>query len=304
MKRQTLLQLCNLLAAGTLLAGHGLADYIYIADNRGVTEYSTTGGSNQTGELVTSQGFSGLAVNSSGSLYGVNSQIYSIGNGGSLDELTSFSSTNALPSWNGNVGFAINSSGDFLIGQSFTNSVTEVTPGLVKSTVGNFQGINFATAVEVDGSGNVFFTAAQEIYEIPAGGSAKTIGSGFTNVTGMAIDASGDVFANDDGKIDEIVAGSNTVTQFANLGASGGGSMSFDSAGDLFVENSDKLYEFASGSDTATLIASNLAYSYSNSFIAISDENLVGTPEPGTWLTMLAGAALLTFSRLKGRHQA
>jgi len=71
---------------------------------------------------------------------------------------------------------------------------------------------------------------------------------------------------------------------FATLGHTPG-SLVFDSAGDLFVVSNNQILEFAAGSSSSTVFASSVGVSTTlNSYLAISNEDLVGPPpsrEPG-----------------------
>ena len=83
------------------------------------------------------------------------------------------------------------------------------------------------------------------------------------------------------------------------------GSLVFDSAGDLFVVSNNQILEFAAGSSSSTVFASSVGVSTTlNSYLAISNEDLVGPPEPGTWTLFATGGLAVLVGKRKWKRWA
>jgi sugar lactone lactonase YvrE len=144
-------------------------------------------------------------------------------------------------------GVAVDVSGNVFVadaGNYGGAAVKKIPPNCVASSCVITLGSGFSfyqpTAVAVDGSGNVFVAdLIGTVYEIPATGSVKTLGDGFSTPQGVAVDGSGNVFVAETGysAVREIPVGCTTSGCVKTLG--GGFSypqgVAVDGSGNVFV---------------------------------------------------------------------
>ena len=155
-------------------------------------------------------------------------------------------------------------------------------------------------AMAVDGNGNLFVAAANEvIYKISPGGTSSVFASGFS-AEGLAIDSSGDIYASDNGSgiIDKFLPNGTFTTV-----ASG-----FDAIGPLALDNAGNLYLAVGSGDLTTIdkiTPSGQVSTFASGFGDITGLTFVGSasvPEPSS-LTMgfiglgLAGSGFLACGR-------
>jgi len=127
------------------------------------------------------------------------------------------------------------------------------TSGAQSTTV---SGLSFATAVTVDGAGDIFYAeqTSGTISEIAAGSTTPTvILSGINTVTGLAIDGAGNLFYGAYGanKVYELVGASGTPQFVANV-TSPDVSMAIDGAGNIYVPGNDVVTKIAAGTFAVT----------------------------------------------------
>ena len=124
--------------------------------------------------------------------------------------------TGAAASFNLPSGEALDSSGNLYVADTANNSVREITPVGVVTTLA-ITGLKNPAGVAVDGAGDVFVadTGNDQIVELPFGGSQTTVAiTGLKNPSGVAVDAAGDIFVADSGnnQIVELPFGGSQTT--------------------------------------------------------------------------------------------
>ncbi len=150
--------------------------------------------------------------------------------------------TGAAASFNLPSGEALDSSGNLYVADTANNSVREVTPVGVVTTLA-ITGLKNPAGVAVDGAGDVFVadTGNNQIVELPFGGSQTTVAiTGLKNPSGVAVDAAGDIFVADSGnnQIVELPFGGSQTT-VAITGLHNPSAVAVDAAGDVFVTDTD-----------------------------------------------------------------
>lgn len=161
-----------------------------------------------------------------------------------------------------------------------------------------------ANGMAWDSNGNIWGTGGGEVEEYSTGGtllSSFSTSAHTTEDSAIALDSSGDVYVYDaaHGTIDEY----SSTGAFLELIASGSyldgssdrGYLSFDDSGNLFVApyNGTSIYEISPSDSVSTFDTLS-----SGALGAMTIED-VGAPEPGTWVLMLAGVALVFAGKRK-----
>ena len=104
-------------------------------------------------------------------------------------------------------------------------------------TILPISGLSLPSDVVVDGEGDVFVAdaATNQVVELTASGTQKTVISGLDDPAALAINSAGDLFISQDGNntLIEVTPSGNETTLDSALNSPGG--LAFDSAGDLFV---------------------------------------------------------------------
>ncbi len=139
------------------------------------------------------------------------------------------------------------------LGGTGTGPLALFTNGVVSATA---SGLNFATAVTVDGAGDIFYAqqGTATISEIAAGsGTVSVVASGINTVTGLAVDGAGNLFYGSygDNEVYELVSASGTPQPVAAVGTPDIG-MTVDDAGNLYVPGGDLVTKIAAGTFAET----------------------------------------------------
>lgn len=156
------------------------------------------------------------------------------------------------------VWLAADPQGDVYVSATNNGTISEIRAGTDRSST-ILWGLNGVTGLTVDRAGNLFFAAAGQVNEVPAGTTTPVPLNfqGLLYAVGVAVDNNGDVFAADSygpGKVEELPAGSVTpiILPLSNPQPT---SIATDAAGDLYVfEYGGHVAEIAAGSTTSQIL--------------------------------------------------
>ena len=90
-----------------------------------------------------------------------------------------------------------------------------------------------AQGIAVDGAGNLFVSAGQQVLKVPQGGTGQpTTINGFQNATALALDAQGNLYVLDAGAGAILKVSTGSIQTIVN-NLSGATSLALDAAGDI-----------------------------------------------------------------------
>ena len=198
-------------------------------------------------------------------------------------------------------GVAVDAAGNVYVVDNGNKKVKEwvAATGGVRSVAS--AGLIDPTGVAVDTAGDVFIAdgAANEIFEVPAGGSlTPLVTAGLNNPTGLAMDVNGNLFIANSGdkEIDELTAGG-AFLRLVTTGLNDPVAVAVDALDDVFIADAgaNAIYELPFGGTLQTLINTGLddptgvAVDHSgNVYIADTGDNAIYEIPLGGGLTFLA----------------
>lgn len=209
-------------------------------------------------------------------------------------------------------GLAANAAGTVAMADCNYNGLTTYaangsTAGRVGVTNVYFQG-----GLLEHGSGDVFAASYRNagMYEISPSDVATALETGFI-ANGMAWDSNGNIWGTGGGEVEEYSTGGTLLSCFSTSAhTTEDSAIALDSSGDVYVYdaahgtideylfvapyNGTSIYEISPSDSVSTFDTLS-----SGTLGAMTIED-VGAPEPGTWVLMLAGVAVV-FALIKGR---
>jgi sugar lactone lactonase YvrE len=167
-------------------------------------------------------------------------------------------------------------------------------------------GLDYPDAVAVDGKGDVFIAnpEANEVVEIPAGGTPTSFSGGFSAPSGIAVDGAGNVYVSNAGgsnNVTEVLAVGGAQVQIGR-GLSGPLGVAVDAMGDVFIvdSNNGRVVEVPVNGGAQTTIVSDLNPPLGVAVDAAGDvfvstylgEQVVEIPAGGGYETIASGLKL------------
>jgi len=121
-----------------------------------------------------------------------------------------------------------------------------------------------AIGITRDAAGDIYFTDATNVYELPAGGAVKVIASGFNSLTDIKLDAAKNIYIVDQGASQVIkIDGRRSVKTVIGTGIVSPFNLVLDPAANVYVgeytgNNTGDIKKIAAGTGTTTVFATGL----------------------------------------------
>ena len=291
------------LALTLALTSAASAGTIYVVDGYGggIYDYTTAGAKGTFSTQQVGTTVLGAAFNSSGDLFTASRDSNAI-----VEYSPSgVASTFATPT--SPYGLAINAAGDVFTAVN-ASTITEYTPGGAASVFAT--AANAVYSLDFNSAGDLFAGEVGQIVEYAPNGTATTFATGVGLIFGIAWDASGNLYAASwNSAIYKFTPGG-TESVFASFSTNylPTGLVYDNSTGDFYMSEVEEgisqpgqqfVAQFTSSGAMSTF-ASGLYLPYS-----IADEQTIPspTPEPGTFVLVGSGIAMIAAGRLRIRSR-
>jgi autotransporter-associated beta strand protein len=171
-------------------------------------------------------------------------------------------------------GLALDSSGNLYAADTANNSIREITPAGVVTTLSTITGLKNPVGVAVDSLGSIYVadTGNNQIVELSGGTQSTLAFTGLKNPQGVAVDLAGNVYVADTGnnQVVELSGGTQSTLAFTGLDDPSG--IAVDAAGDVFVTDTDNnQVEELSGGTQSTVAFTGLKTPFGIALDSVGD---------------------------------
>ncbi|WP_433664580.1 hypothetical protein ACQPW1_22075 [Nocardia sp. CA-128927] len=221
--------------------------FITTSANR-IVEIAAGATAQTTLPVTAPSGFGQIAVDAMGNVFATTiapNQVLKLSPGSTSAERLSFPNVEPF-------GISVDGSGDVFVSGIYNSEpsptgthVFMLAPGASTPIVLPFTGLNGATWLASNASGDVFASDGNQVSKLAAGASTPTVQpfTGLNGPRGLAVDTSGNVFVADsnNARVVKLAAQTNVQTVVPFTGLIGPESVAVDGAGDVFVSDNHKV---------------------------------------------------------------